>query len=119
MELLFLFIYLLLGLVSVVAGTGLSLLALVMPRVAAKRSNCALYAFTRLYYEGGHVILTRSNHGFWPHFRWIRSFAPDEEIWEFTPAPWIRKRGRWLPPIIFTGTAQQCALPIKGYSIKG
>lgn len=69
------------------------------PRPAAvlRRSNCLIFALTRVFTFGGYLHLRKSNYGWWPHVFWSADLFNFEE---FTPLS--HQTQRW-PPLFFYG----------------
>lgn len=75
------------------AGSGLTLWR---PRWA----NCLVWAWVMWHRHGGHLVLTHSAYGWWPHAQW----SPDLLVhYEFRPYERRRRRRWWEVPLLFSG----------------
>lgn len=65
-----------------------------------RRSNCLIFAVSRVLTRGGYLLVRRSRWGWWPHFLWAESLDP-LRIEHFAPV--AGGRPRLFPPLIFQG----------------
>ena len=73
------------------------LLILALPW-AGPKSKCYIYAFGKLFQEGGSLIITKSDHGWWNH---IQHRSREGMITEYVPKE--GKGNRLFPPPFFNG----------------
>ncbi len=68
-------------------------------------SNCWLFALWRFFINGGFLIVSKSEWGWWAHFMW----SPDmRTVQQFEPT--LKKRKRLFPPFIYQGYVKETRL---------
>lgn len=64
------------------------------------RSNCLLWALRQFITQGGWLLLTRSEYGWWPHAAW----SPDlRAVYAYMPFERKHRRRWWQVPFSFAG----------------